>query len=85
MSEPTDADLSGRDVPGPRSAPLPWPPTAVPAGPQDGDVTDELAEAYWSVHDGAAAQATVRQVLTRLPKITLQASDYRPRAAEEAA
>lgn len=70
MSEPTDADIAGSEVPAPRSAPLPLPPATVPAGPQDGDVTDELEEAYWSVHDGAAAKATVRQVLARLPQIT---------------
>ncbi|MFK0238671.1 ATP-binding cassette domain-containing protein [Streptomyces vinaceus] len=62
-------------VPGPRASagalPLALPPTAVPAGPQDADLTEGLEEAYWSVHDGAAASATVRQVLTRLPKITL--------------
>ncbi|ARF54060.1 hypothetical protein [Streptomyces gilvosporeus] len=39
----------------------------VPAGPQDGDLTDELAQAYWSLYDGAAAKTTVRQVLARLP------------------
>jgi ATP-binding cassette subfamily B protein len=42
----------------------------VPAGPEDGDMTDAMEEAYWSVHDGAAASATVRQVLVRLPRIT---------------
>ncbi|MHA5053691.1 ATP-binding cassette domain-containing protein [Streptomyces sp. SD15] len=68
MSEPTDA--AADRVPGPRTAPLPPPPATVPAGPQDENITDELAEAYWAVHDGAAASATVRQVLVRLPKIT---------------
>lgn len=57
-------------VPAPRSVPLPLPPATFPTGPQDGDVTDGMKEAYWSVHDGAAANATVRQVLARLPKIT---------------
>ncbi|MET9802492.1 ABC transporter ATP-binding protein [Streptomyces sp. NPDC006368] len=33
-------------------------------------MTDAMEEAYWSVHDGAAASATVRQVLARLPRIT---------------
>lgn len=68
MSEPTDA--ASDNVPGPRSAPLPLPPTTVSAGPEDGDMTDAMEEAYWSVHDGAAAGATVRQVLVRLPRIT---------------
>ncbi|MFJ4965332.1 ABC transporter ATP-binding protein [Streptomyces sp. NPDC088729] len=40
------------------------------AGPQDDNLTDELEEAYWSLHDGAAASATVGQVLGRLPRIT---------------
>ncbi|WP_327327590.1 ABC transporter ATP-binding protein/permease [Streptomyces sp. NBC_01210] len=44
----------------------------VPAGPVDGDITDELEEAYWSVYDGAAAKATVGQVLVRLPRIVRQ-------------
>ncbi len=70
MSEPTDA--AADTVPAPRSAhqPLPLPPTTVPAGPEDGDLTEAMEEAYWSVHDGAAASATVRQVLARLPRIT---------------
>ncbi|WP_326675317.1 ABC transporter ATP-binding protein [Streptomyces sp. NBC_01237] len=57
-------------VPAPRSVPLPLPPATFPTGPQDGDVTDGMKEAYWSVHDGAAANATVWQVLARLPRIT---------------
>ncbi|MBL1109891.1 ABC transporter ATP-binding protein [Streptomyces sp. 5-8] len=68
MSESTDA--AADTIPAPRSAFLPLPPTTVPAGPEDGDVTDAMEEAYWSVHDGAAASATVRQVLARLPRIT---------------
>lgn len=68
MSELSDAGPTS--VPGPRSAPLPLPPTTVPAGPEDGDMTEAMEEAYWSVHDGAAASATVRQVLARLPRIT---------------
>ncbi|MFJ1617797.1 ATP-binding cassette domain-containing protein [Streptomyces sp. NPDC088249] len=71
MTDRHDAEVpDGRGVPAPRPAPLPLPPATVPAGPQDGDVTDEMEEAYWSVHDGAAANATVRQVLARLPRIT---------------
>ncbi|MFJ7496140.1 ATP-binding cassette domain-containing protein [Streptomyces sp. NPDC097727] len=71
MTDSQDAEaLDDKGVPAPRSAPLPLPPAKVPAGPQDGDVTDEMEEAYWSVHDGAAANATVRQVLARLPRIT---------------
>ncbi|WP_371100098.1 ABC transporter ATP-binding protein [Streptomyces sp. PU_AKi4] len=56
-------------VPAPRGAELPPPPVAVPAGPHDGDITDGLAEAYWSVYDGAASKATVGQILARLPRI----------------
>lgn len=56
-------------VPAPRGAELPPPPAAVPAGPHDGDITDDLAEAYWSVYDGAASKATVGQILARLPRI----------------
>ncbi|MFJ8162227.1 hypothetical protein ACIRBY_15025 [Streptomyces sp. NPDC096136] len=60
-------------VPGPRPAPpaLPLPPAAAPGAAQDADVTEGLEEAYWSVHDGAAASATVPQVLARLPRIAL--------------
>ncbi|MFF3563690.1 ABC transporter ATP-binding protein [Streptomyces sp. NPDC002574] len=73
MSEPAEA-ASDR-VPGPRTAvlPLPSPPTTPagrPDGDHDGDLTEELEEAYWSVHDGAAASASVRQVVVRLPRIT---------------
>ncbi|MEU5011005.1 ABC transporter ATP-binding protein [Streptomyces sp. NPDC021749] len=57
------------DLPRPRRAPLGLPPAAVPRGPGDGDITDELKEAYWSVYDGAAARSTVGEVLVRLPRI----------------
>ncbi|MHB9856865.1 ABC transporter ATP-binding protein [Streptomyces sp. YIM S03343] len=70
MSETTETDRSEGNVPAPRPVPLSLPPADMPAGPQDGDVTGELEEAYWSVHDGAAASAGVRQVLAQLPKIT---------------
>ncbi|MFH8884451.1 hypothetical protein [Streptomyces californicus] len=70
MSGVGDADgIPPASVPGPRRARLPLPPAAVPAGPHDGDITDGLEEAYWSVYDGAAAKATVRQLLARLPRI----------------
>lgn len=71
IPDDTPDESTANGVPSPRQAPLPLPPARMAAGPEDGDVTDELKEAYWSVHDGAAAQATVRQVLVRLPKITL--------------
>ncbi|MGA5065150.1 ATP-binding cassette domain-containing protein [Streptomyces exfoliatus] len=70
MSEYADGPASGSTVPGPRAASLAPPPRALPVGSQDGDMTEEMEEAYWSVHDGAAARATVRQVLVRLPRIT---------------
>ncbi|MFI0989538.1 ATP-binding cassette domain-containing protein [Streptomyces exfoliatus] len=70
MSEYADGPASGSTVPGPRAASLAPPPRTLPVGAQDGDMTEEMEEAYWSVHDGAAARATVRQVLVRLPRIT---------------
>ncbi|MFD7447003.1 ABC transporter ATP-binding protein [Streptomyces sp. NPDC059909] len=73
MSAGSDADgISQGEVPAPRRAELPLPPVAVPAGSQDGDITDGLAEAYWSVYDGAASKATVGQILARLPRIVRQ-------------
>lgn len=71
MSGLDDADgLPPASLPGPRRARLPLPSAVVPGGPQhDGDITDGLEEAYWSVYDGAAAKATVRQLLARLPRI----------------
>ncbi|MGW9176999.1 ATP-binding cassette domain-containing protein [Streptomyces decoyicus] len=59
-------------VPAPRREPLALPPAAVPAGPASDDITEELEEAYWSVYDGAAAKATVGQLLARLPRIVRQ-------------
>ncbi|MFD0163650.1 ATP-binding cassette domain-containing protein [Streptomyces decoyicus] len=59
-------------VPAPRREPLTLPPAAVPAGPASDDITEELEEAYWSVYDGAAAKATVGQLLARLPRIVRQ-------------
>ncbi|MDQ0765553.1 ATP-binding cassette domain-containing protein [Streptomyces canus] len=73
MSDGSDADgIRQAAVPAPRGGELPLPPAAVPAGPHDGDITDGLAEAYWSVYDGAASQATVGQILARLPRIVRQ-------------
>ena len=70
MSAGSDADnVPQGSVPAPRREELPLPPAAMPAGPQDGDITDNLAEAYWSLHDGAASQAAVGQILARLPRI----------------
>ncbi|MFE0629362.1 ABC transporter ATP-binding protein [Streptomyces sp. NPDC058864] len=69
MSEPSDASADA--IPGPRTTSLPLPPASVRKDDgEEGDITDGLEEAYWSVHDGAAASASVRQVLARLPKIT---------------
>ncbi|MFJ4990307.1 ABC transporter ATP-binding protein [Streptomyces sp. NPDC088732] len=76
MSEPAEpAEPAAGRVPGPRTDPLPLPPPPAAAagrqdGDHDGDMTENMEEAYWSVHDGAAASASVRQVLVRLPKIT---------------
>lgn len=76
MSDATDTSGTGAGagVPAPRPAPpspppLSPPPASISAGPRDGDLTAELEDAYWAVHDGAAAQATVREVLARLPRI----------------
>ncbi|GAA2254293.1 ABC transporter ATP-binding protein [Streptomyces amakusaensis] len=65
----------GGRVPPPRKAPsgLELPPARVPAGPADGeDITDGLETAYWAVHDGASAKASVREILGRLPQIVRQ-------------
>ncbi|MFJ5798301.1 ATP-binding cassette domain-containing protein [Streptomyces decoyicus] len=59
-------------VPAPRREALALPPAAVPAGPASDDITEELEEAYWSIYDGAAAKATVGQLLARLPRIVRQ-------------
>ncbi|MFH8682129.1 ATP-binding cassette domain-containing protein [Streptomyces lydicus] len=60
------------NLPGPRQESLSLPPATQPTEPRDGDVADELEEAYWSVYDGAAAKSTVREVLVRLPRIVGQ-------------
>ncbi|MGW7433523.1 ATP-binding cassette domain-containing protein [Streptomyces sp. NPDC054861] len=74
MSDPTPANAPDDTVPAPRTAPLPLPPPprTLPTGSGQGDIAEEMEEAYWSVHDGASADATVRQVLARLPRITAQ-------------
>ncbi|CAM5302919.1 ABC transporter ATP-binding protein [Streptomyces griseomycini] len=73
MKDTNDAGgIPSGEVPAPRHAELPLPPAALPSGPQEGDITDGLAEAYWSVYDGAASQATVGQILARLPRIVRQ-------------
>lgn len=65
-------DIQSGAVPGPRAGDLPLPPSAVPSGPDDGDIADGLEETYWSVYDGAASKATVREILARLPRIVRQ-------------
>lgn len=59
-------------VPRQRGGALPLPPASIPPGPDGEGLTDGMKEAYWSVYDGAAAQASVRQLLGRLPRITGQ-------------
>ncbi|MEV8116847.1 ABC transporter ATP-binding protein [Streptomyces xiamenensis] len=56
-------------VPTPRGAELDLPPDTVPAGPQEEDLAASMRQAYWSLYDGAAAQATVREIAVRLPRI----------------
>ncbi|MEU5397784.1 ATP-binding cassette domain-containing protein [Streptomyces sp. NPDC005963] len=68
------AGPAGRKVPPPRDARvLGLPPASVPAGPAEGDdITDTLEVAYWAVHDGASAKASVREILDGLPRIVRQ-------------
>ncbi|MGW7579438.1 ATP-binding cassette domain-containing protein [Streptomyces sp. NPDC054765] len=83
MSETTasaDTPDPRRKVPAPRLDPLALPPADVPAGPASDDITDDLEEAYWSVYDGAAAKATVGQILARLPRIVRQTGQLAWRA-----
>ncbi|MFE5793660.1 ATP-binding cassette domain-containing protein [Streptomyces sp. NPDC056503] len=71
MSERAEETVvSEGTVPSPRTATLGPPPRSTPAGAEGGDITEGMEEAYWSVHDGAAARATVRQILGSLPRIT---------------
>jgi ATP-binding cassette, subfamily B, bacterial len=42
-----------------------------PEGEED-DITGQMREAYWSIYDGAAARASVRAILVRLPRIVGQ-------------
>ncbi|MGW1864527.1 ATP-binding cassette domain-containing protein [Streptomyces mauvecolor] len=60
------------DIPRPREELLDLPPAA-PAPATDGDdIVDGMKEAYWAVYDGAAAKASVGQILRRLPVILQQ-------------
>ncbi|WP_414169156.1 ATP-binding cassette domain-containing protein [Streptoverticillium reticulum] len=68
-SSPTDETPAG--VPRPREKSLGLPPASLETD-IDGDITGDLKEAYWSVYDGAAASATVGQILGRLPRIVRQ-------------
>ncbi|MFE4670500.1 ATP-binding cassette domain-containing protein [Streptomyces sp. NPDC056716] len=76
MTEATSGTArTGRGrVPPARTAPgLELPPARVQAGPDDGDdITGGLETAYWAVHDGASAKASVREILARLPQIVRQ-------------
>jgi ATP-binding cassette subfamily B protein len=69
----TEASSPATEAPGvsrQRDGALPLPPASLPPGPDGEDLTDQMTEAYWLVHDGAAAQAGVWQLLGRLPRIT---------------
>ncbi|MFI9048176.1 ATP-binding cassette domain-containing protein [Streptomyces sp. NPDC053427] len=70
--EPTPSSGPRRKVPTPRGEVLALPPAAVPAGPVSDDITDGFKEASWALYDGAAAKATVGQILARLPRIVRQ-------------
>ncbi|SEG87300.1 ATP-binding cassette, subfamily B [Actinacidiphila yanglinensis] len=65
----TDAEQPGGTVPPPRDGDLPLPPASAPAAPAEGDLGDELAEAYWATYDGAAARTSLWTILGRLPGI----------------
>ncbi|MGW7486289.1 ABC transporter ATP-binding protein [Streptomyces sp. NPDC054786] len=83
MSESTSsADIPGPrgKVPAPRRDPLALPPAAMPAGPASDDIADDMKEAYWSIYDGAAAKATVGQILAGLPRIVRQIGELAWRA-----
>ncbi|MBB1255036.1 ABC transporter ATP-binding protein [Streptomyces alkaliterrae] len=71
-------------VPAQRSKPLGPPPARLGSGPDDGDLTDELKEAYWSVYDGAAANATLGEILVRLPRIVRRVGELAWRADRRA-
>ncbi|MBM7167133.1 ABC transporter ATP-binding protein [Streptomyces sp. G44] len=68
---PSPDDDAPSGVPHPREHVLDLPPSSLETD-IDGDITDDLKEAYWSVYDGAAASASVRQILGRLPRIVRQ-------------
>ncbi|MFF9474015.1 ABC transporter ATP-binding protein [Streptomyces roseolus] len=57
-------------VPSPRTPTLGPPPSSGTAGGDGADITEGMEEAYWSVHDGAVATATVREILGGLPRTT---------------
>ncbi|MEV6199635.1 ABC transporter ATP-binding protein [Streptomyces sp. NPDC051771] len=57
-------------VPPPRTPALGPPPPSAAVDGDGTDITEGMEEAYWSVHDGAVATATVRQILGGLPRTT---------------
>ncbi|MFG2210481.1 ABC transporter ATP-binding protein [Streptomyces sp. NPDC048638] len=75
MSEQTESAHIPGDVhvtvPGPRGEDLELPPASMPTA-DEGDLTDGMEEAWWLLHQGASAEASVWEILARLPQAVRQ-------------
>ncbi len=67
-AQPGEAETTAR-LPRARTEGLPLPPASAPAAPTEGALGEDLVEAYWTRHDGAAARTSLWTILRRLPAI----------------
>ncbi|MFJ9893560.1 ATP-binding cassette domain-containing protein [Streptomyces sp. NPDC091280] len=79
MSETTGAAQPRNDVPAPRSAPLPLPPSSAESIAQNED-GEGMVEAWWLVHQGASARTSVWKILAELPRTVRQIGAFAWRA-----
>lgn len=74
MADAVPAGKAGAQggVPGPREGgpgELPLPPESAPAAPTEGSLGEDIVQAYWAKHDGAASRTSLWTILRRLPAV----------------
>jgi ABC-type multidrug transport system fused ATPase/permease subunit len=71
-------------VPHPRGEELPLPPAEMESIAQSGEDGEAMVEAWWLLHQGASARASVWQILAELPRTVRQVGGFAWRASRGA-